>query len=56
MENAEQAGKDVSVGEKKPRSKWDRFMNFLAYGGFLVLAVAFIAILILISYISHLFK
>ncbi len=56
METAEQGEKDAPVGEKKPRSKWDMFMNFLAYGGFLVIAVAVIVIAILISYICHLFK
>jgi hypothetical protein len=47
MEPAGQPGEESSVGEKKPRSKWDMFMNFLAYGGFLILVVVVVAILIL---------
>lgn len=39
-------------GEKKSRSLWDMFVNFLAMGGFLVILILGVIILIAISYLT----
>ncbi len=49
METAIEEKKAVAGEEKKKRTWWDVFVNFLAMGGFLVLLVVGAALAILIS-------
>lgn len=39
----------IEKEEKKKRTKWEAFMNFLAMGGFMLFVFAFLGIAILIS-------
>ena len=51
METARQGekGKSLEVDGKKKRTFWNAFINFLAMGGFLLVLVAIVGIIIVIS-------
>ena len=44
MENAKQ-----EKGEGKKKGFWQKFVTFLMYGGFLVILIAIVAIMIIVS-------
>lgn len=53
MEKAPAAGKEASSEQEKTKKTWGtKFLNFLMYGGFLVVLVLAVAIMILVSYLT----
>jgi hypothetical protein len=44
MENAKQ-----EKGEEKKKGFWQKFMNFLMYGGFIVIVIVIVAIVVIVQ-------
>jgi flagellar biosynthesis/type III secretory pathway M-ring protein FliF/YscJ len=44
MENAKQ-----EKGEEKKKGFWQKFINFLCYGGFIIVLIVFVAIVVIVQ-------